>query len=239
MPDDPNKGATNPDIEKLTKTVSGLVTLTQTLARQNQEQGTRLNALLEKVEKGELGGGKPQQKTEDKDGPLDISTEDGNLDVNKLGGYLKNIVADAVKPLSQELEGMKKTSASSRIQQEFTELREKHKDFEEWAPEIKELAKENPGLNLKRLYTLARAENPDKAKELDEKFAEPNPDDLKKQEQAKIFGGLFPSSTAKNSGSGEDDKGGESKMTFSNASDKAWDEVMGELPTQLFGTEEG
>lgn len=89
-------------------------------------------------------------------------------------------------------------------------------DFMEWRAEIANIVKENPGLNVVRAYTIARTENPTKAKQMDEKY----------KEQPKGAGGRsFSMAPGGGGGRGE----GAQKMKFNEAVEKAWDEVTASL----------
>lgn len=99
---------------------------------------------------------------------------------------LQEEIKKAVEPVVGAVNGLQQSTASREINSQIAELKSKNKDFDSWKSEMIALSKENPTLSVNRLYTIARAENPDKAKELDAKFNPPPP----APERPRGFGGL-------------------------------------------------
>lgn len=130
--------------------------------------------------------------------------------VETLNGQLKPIFDQ----LGQRIDTVHTTHGTKALKGDMDMFAKEHKDFWDLQDEIQKIAKETPGINFQRAYTIARTENPEKAKELDAKYAPP------KQETPK-FGGLTPtsgSSTKSNT------------MKPAEASQAAWEEVMTGIP---------
>ncbi len=127
---------------------------------------------------------------------------------------VKTLQKEMLDPLNKKIEGIETTSVDKDIKMEVKELSGEHKDFWDWKSEMGEIAKATPGITLKRAYKLARSENPDKAKELDDKHKDTSGD---KDEKAKGFGGLTPTSSATSKST---------KMDQATAVESAWDETM-------------
>lgn len=137
-------------------------------------------------------------------------------------------VNKALKPVAQRLDEITSTTERSAVAAQVDKARAKYEDFDEWKAEINQLHKENPGLNVDRLYTLARAENPDKVAELTAKAKEQSE---KSGGDKKPFLGLTPTST--NSADDNDDDG---RMSPQDAATAAFDEAFKDIPEELFGT---
>lgn len=135
-------------------------------------------------------------------------------------------LAKALKPIEKKIEGVNSNTERDKLIRAFQETKTKYKDFDQWKDEIKGVAESNPLLTPEQMYLLARAQNPDKAKEIDGKVA-------KEQEKAEKdkkapFGGLLPTS-----GKGAEENN--SKMNSKDAATKAWDQAMSSVPPELIG----
>ena len=123
--------------------------------------------------------------------------------------------------VSEKIEGLGNDLESRDIKSEVNTLASDNKDFWDWKEEIRSIAAETPGISVARAYKLARTENPEKAKKLDEKY-EPKEEDKKKTG----FGGLTPTSSR---------TGETTKMDKTSAAEAAWLDTMGELDEALVG----
>lgn len=139
-----------------------------------------------------------------------------------VSAVLKAVNKQVVEPINQQIQSITQHTTRNEIQGSVKELAAQNKDFWEWQPEMLALANENRGMAPKRLYQLARADNPTKAKELDTKYGEKKPTgEGSGRVRFKGFGGLTPSQ----SGSG----GKARNMGGSEAAKTAWAETVAAL----------
>lgn len=129
---------------------------------------------------------------------------------------LKAVNKNVVEPLRGELNAITATTTRGQIQAAVEKSAAAHPDFGDWRQEMIALAGDYRGLPPERLYALARADNPSKARELDEKYT-PKP---RAQEPIRLrnFGGLTPTQ------SGTGNRG--QRMNGSEAADAAWSETV-------------
>ena len=139
---------------------------------------------------------------------------------------VSKVVEKQLKSVSKSASDVKDEVARDRVEKAVMEVAKENKDFWDWKDEIKDIADSSPGIYPRRAYQLARLENPDKAKKLNEKYKLGEKEDAgdKGSDKGgkKKFGGFTPSSgnTQQNS-----------KMSKTEAADKAWEETMGSLGT--------
>lgn len=163
----------------------------------------------------------------------DDDDDDGEVDFDgmKQGDFAKFMIKEVGKLLDQRLtdvdgkvKGVVTEFRNDKIRDQFVKLSSDIKDFRDWGEEISALSKIHPSLNLKQLYTLARDGDPDKAKQMDEKYAE------KKEEpkgEMSLFGGFRPTiGKASGDGDGKEAK----KMTADEAMNASWNAIMTEFP---------
>jgi hypothetical protein len=108
------------------------------------------------------------------------------------------------------------------LAEEYKELKNRA-DWNALLPEMQTIFKQNPSLSPKQLLSLAKADNPEKVKELEEKHPELKEDkgDDKKEDDTDEsgFGGLLPTSTRPGATV--------EKLDAGQASEKAWSKVFG------------
>jgi hypothetical protein len=113
-------------------------------------------------------------KDDDEDGVDDTVLE--TMPRRQFGEYLLKSFAKhldtALKPIKDGVTQAATAAQTVDVKVQVQQFAEKHADFNDWKDEMLALAKDNPTLTVQRLYTLARSENPDKAKELDKKIAD-------------------------------------------------------------------
>lgn len=126
------------------------------------------------------------------------------------------IVKEAVSPLATTVQDDKDSRSRQGLAVKFRQTEKAHKDFVDWKPEMASLIKKNPYLEPEELYTLARAQNQEKAKELDEKYTDPK--DKEAKPEGPSFGGLTPTSGMKDT---------EESMDGKKAAEVAWERTMG------------
>lgn len=203
-----DKGGMETLVEKLNE---GLTALKDSFSQS-------INSLNERIDK--LDGGK-----EDDDDPGDFGDE---LETLSRKEYMSVMLGEVSKLLRKELSPVEKKVGSFEegtklrdIQAEVEKCQKEFSDFEDWKPEMTKLAKamRDNGEGIprpKRLYLLAKAENPEKAKRLDEKSGRGK--DERKAKKIDL-GGLLPTS-------GKVVKS--QKMDVKAAGEAAWAEVFGE-----------
>lgn len=141
-------------------------------------------------------------------------------------GRIGKQLAKSLKPIMEQMNETRTDTVQQRVAKEFQDLQTEFKDVSDWKDEMKAVAKDNPGLSVRNVYMLAKSLNGEKVQALKEakekQELEQDPDKDKP-----IFGGLTPTSSV----SVPED----TKMDMKEASDKAWEEAMGNLPPGLIG----
>lgn len=166
----------------------------------------------------------------DLDPDFDVERSSRTDLVKHIDKRFEKSLAKALKPIIDKLEATSTDAETDRVRREFGEAKAKHSDFMEWKDEMREIITVHPDLSAERIYQLARAENPDKVKEVDNKMKEEK--SKKEGGENKVvpmraFGGL-----ASTSGSSVENDG---KKQPKEAAKSAWEEVMGSVPDSLFG----
>ena len=215
----------DPQVELLTKSV-GL--LTQGL-QQLSEQQAQIAASLETFSKSATP---PKDETPPDDNIFnDVDLE--QLDRKQLIGLItKSITTEMQKTLGGITNDVdtKINNLAERFEQKnageaVQRAAEANPDFWEWSTEIKQLLKENPTLTVSRAYNLAKSEAPKKVEELGKKYLKEEQGSTKVNRDFGLMG-LTPTSSRS---SGEKN----SKMTFQQASEKAYEKVMDDLDEVL------
>jgi len=137
------------------------------------------------------------------------------------------------KELKDDVTETKKGTAEEKLQREYKELVDKEPLAAGMLGTMVEMAKNDPslrGISINRLFKVAVAEHPEKAQELqskldEDKKANGEDNEGKKGDEAdKVkFGGLTPTSQV-----GEQKEN--TRMSKEDASDKAWEQHMTNLP---------
>lgn len=204
------------------KLVRGMVTI-------QQQQTAVLNDVRTKLSTAPNAQNEPNKDGDDGD--------DGEVDVNSLdnAGFQKFLMKGVGKLLDekfgqigQKIDGVSSEFRTDKLRSQYKDIKETNLDFDDWADEMQALAKENPGLNLKQLYTLARSENETKAKELDAKYAKTKDGEKAKEDHTlTLFGGYRPTI-----GKTDGDQSGKKaeKLTAEEAGAKAWEETVSRFP---------
>lgn len=189
----------------------------------NHLQSAVMNGIRTTVQ--EQNAQQQQQPPQDEPDPTDDELE--SMSRKDLLAYIEKkfskTVQSQLKPLQENLQNTSQETERTRIQQQVKEAETSHPDFWEWKTEMGELVQRYPNLSVNDLYTLARANNADKARQLDEARAEKE----KPAQQQPRFGGLTPTSGTQTQRTGE--------MDTKTAAESAWDEVMSGLPKDLIG----
>lgn len=219
-----NKGVSSKDFNALVDTVKQLATSVQD-SQKGQVQ------LMETIK----GLSKPPKETPTTKEPKGAELLDevklermSRSDLVKtILAQVKGVVDEAVKPLGETIQNTRKETVKDKVAAEMKSLADKNPDFNEWMDEIKEIAQQTPGISVTRAFKLAKSENPDKAKQLEEKykdeFAALDGSAGTGDTKGKPYGGAKPGVTT----SGEE---GRTDMSRKDAIDAAWEETMGSLP---------
>lgn len=206
-----NKGDGGLD-ELVNKLNEGLTTLKDSFS---QSIGS-LNERIDKLDKGAESGD---------DNPGDFGDELETLSrkeyMGVMLGEVSKLLRKELSPVEKKVGNFEEGTKLRDIQSEIEKCQKEFGDFDEWKPEMAKLAKNmrDNGEGIprpKRLYLLAKAEHPEKAKKLDEKSGKGKD----KEKGKKIdLGGLLPTS-------GKVVKS--QRMDTKAAGEAAWAEVFGE-----------
>ena len=219
-----DKGKDGQDKETLSKLTEGM----NALAKAVEGIQTNMAADRKKLDEDE---------DDPDDGPDEDELDDKTLETlprkqfaDHLIGRVSKIIEKQLKGVQKEVTSVKEGVSREKVQEQVMKLAGEHKDFWDWKDEIAEIATETPGISPARAYRLARMENPDKVKKLDEKYkvsdGKDGGDDTSGKGKKK-FGGFTPGSsrTVQNS-----------KMSKTEAADKAFDDIMGPFMSGGEGT---
>lgn len=232
-------GKKDKDVD-LTKQVATLTTLVGTLAGGFDAQKKAIDALTNNV--GQLSNMSQEQIKAQQAAAQANQTDDepeDTFELNDLEGMDRSAFMDVIlnkvnkgfDKLSEQITGqvdkVKETVSTSNIQVEYDKVVAKNPDFNHYKAEIAELAKQNPEMSIKNMYTLAKANNPEKVaevtklikKETEQKQVEDAAED--KKTKAKGYGGLTPTSGQRQELP--------SDMTQESAGASAWDETMADI----------
>lgn len=234
MPDDNSKDQ-QVDMKKV---LEGLSTMAQGMQAMQETMTNLPTAINEGISSSLSSIQQNQQRSpsgEDEDDDADLT---GSLEEMSRADFASFIVQNAVKAIKKDLKGVQEKVSSveessnrNALLSQLKDLSEKNPDLKEWTKEMQQIAKDTPGISPARALALAKAENPDKVKELADKYKSddsndkgnedtPNtPNEQKKQK----FGGFTPTS-------GQTDR--KTDMSKEEAAEAAWDEVMGVLQTE-------
>jgi len=219
--------------------LNGMKLMTETVSKQQQN----IEALMQRVDTladGRAAGGDGDDDGDDGAGDDDVAGQqpsEKDLEGMSRPQFGKHIVDSVTKGMNKQLEKMIKvleakigkveeTTDRTAVQAAIEKVMEKHPDFYEWTNEIKAVAQDSPGITPKRAYTLARMENPEKAKKMDEKYKDDSgkgegsnkgPGEQGGKKRTK-FGGLTPTSGVVLPNQ---------KMKPREAADKAFDDLLG------------
>lgn len=83
---------------------------------------------------------------------------------------------EILQPLQQQIKDLGSSQSTSTAQLQISQMEAKHQDFTDWKPELAAIINQTPTLPLESAYKLARADNPEKAAQLDSKFSNTNAD---------------------------------------------------------------
>ena len=155
-----------------------------------------------------------------------LSRQDfGEVLVNRT---IQTMKASIIDPLMEEIRGQEASRTKDSASRQITDMRDKFDDFQDWGQEMSSILKETPGVSLQRARTIARAENPEKAQKLDEKYKKVDPQESTipagTPPNVQTPGGLRPNSSTPTPSQA---------MNFTEASNHAWNENASGLSQAL------
>jgi len=240
-------------LSKLTEGVSSLVenqtqfqkNLQQALRDQQQTLNESLSSTLQSVVQ-QVGGDK---SSGDSDGSANPPTyDDADLEsmsrrqfMDLLSQQFGQTLDKKLGEVRDELNTTRHESHRERITRQVQDLQKEKPDFDKWRDEMSILVKKNPSLGPREAYILARADNPEKAKEIDAELEKESSNDggngrdsssQKKtgnQKEGGNFGGMRPSSGERSEENNE--------MSNEDSFEAAWDAVFGDDAQQILAAE--
>ena len=213
--DQPPGGGNSPGVDP--EQFNQLVGTVGTLAQSMQTMQETLAQLSERAQQPADDGDQHQS--------VDGDLLGDDLETLSRADFAKFIIDNLNKQFTTRLEDIQKKLDETRSNVEavdtkttIKEFAATHKDFWDWQDELKAIVQETPGISIERAYKLVRAENPQKAAELDKKYSGDG------GEQRKAFGGLTPTSgqTAKSTSKSPQE-----------AAEAAWQQAMSGLEAAL------
>jgi hypothetical protein len=196
----------------------GMASLSQNMAAMQEGINTLFQKISEREER-DMAEPEPEPEPNPLDSDLEtLSRADFANAIVK--AVTSNIEQKMVKPVKETVTQLHDRVETRDVRAELKEAASNHKDFMEWRDEMVAKAKTVQGLSAEDAYFLARASNPDKAKEMDKKYADPAPEDKRE----KPFGGMRPQS-------GTTER--TTTMKPHDAAEAAWEETMSELGDAL------
>lgn len=165
----------------------------------------------------------PKPKPDEKPviGDEDLERMDRKSFLGVIREEMKEVVSELAGNVNNEITEVKSTVSKSSLEQEVQQVIKDNPDFMEWKDEIGVLAKENPGLSIKRMYTLAKTENPEKVEELKEKYPDKEESDETKKPG---YGGLTPAGGTRTDAPTD--------MDSETAAENAWEQTMQNVDLQ-------
>lgn len=214
----------NPQFAQLMGLVATMGKNFQTLQGLVATQGSNVEKLAKAIAEG---GGKPPAPAKKDEPPAPSDKDLDEMSQSQLVGHvfksMRTMLDSFGKELNTKIDGLSTTFEKKEFGTEVERAKAAHKDFDDFIPEIKAIMTDNPNLKVEQAYTLARSGNPEKSKQMDDKY-KVGLDQEKKDKPA--FGGLTPTS-----GGGQKLNDDGKALTQAEAGDKAWQEVFGDNPS--------
>lgn len=228
MAEDKDNDKEQVDISQLTEALKGLPEGVQDAVKSAiREASGEQRAANEAARAAAAAQQEDEDDPEDKD--FDVERVSRTELVSHLNKGFEKTINRALKPILDKLEATSTDVETDRVRREFKDAKGKYSDFMEWKDEMRDIISAHPDLSAKNIYLLARAKDPDKAKEIDAKIKKEKDEEEGEDvdERRRAFGGLTPTS-----GSSVKIDG---KKQPKEASLAAWDKVMGSLPDDILG----
>ena len=144
---------------------------------------------------------------------------------------LNKVKESQTKPLAAEVATTRQEQRKADLTRQAEAANAAHPDFQSYMPEMREILKANPSLNIERAYGLAKIENPEKAQKIDAENKLKEEVAVSKDNVLEVaFGGLTPTSSITTTRGAE-------PITDEEAREKAWEESdMDDVLAALDGT---
>lgn len=219
----------NPQFAQLMGVVTQLGKNFQALQAGLATQGSNLDKLVKSL--GENGGKPPAgQKKDEPPAPTDKDLDE--MSQSQLVGHvfksMRTMFDTFGKELHTKIDGLSTDLQKKDLRTDLEKVKADHKDFDDWIPEIKAIMTDNPNLKISQAYTLARSDNAEKAKQMDEKYKIGLEDQPNKGKEP-AFGGLMPTSGGPSRELTDDGK--PKKLSQAQAGDLAWEQTFGDNPS--------
>ena len=166
------QGAQQPVLtpEQFTQFTEGMKSLNSNLT----EFGGGIKELLTLAkERNAAPAQQPQQGEEPDEEEIDSTTLETLPRAQFMDVMLRKFKANleaSLQPINERINNVGNTVETRSLMEEGQKVKAEKADFMEWKDEMTALAKEHPTLGIRRLYNLARADNPEKAAEMDKKY---------------------------------------------------------------------
>lgn len=191
--------------------------------RLTQELGGRLDSLRQTVLDGT-----PEPVPVDPDAGFDFDAASPrqlhdhlmNKFSTMMEATIQQVMEQALTPYAEQITGLRRDMVTDQGSREIERLQSSNKDFADWVPEMKDLARKHPSLSITEVFSLAKGSNPQKASELNTKYNPPPPPPTR------------PFSLGPSSG-GRDAPGAPAKMTKQEAVMDAYRQVSERHPGVL------
>lgn len=209
-----------PKLSDVVAAVRELADMVQNTQKSTQQVRDELEQKLKELE-GSVKA-PPKQEPEEDLSKVDLEGMSRTDLVNFITNQMSKKMEKILSGVQGKIENVSQQTRQSKLEQEIERLSEKHKDFYDWTDEMRSIHKKHPTMSVAEAYKLARTEDPDKAKKLDDKYKDPDPDPSSKdgkggKDSKQTYGGM-PPGTAKTSQP--------TNMTKEQAIENAWNETM-------------
>ena len=218
-----------PDLTALNDSLKGLPAKIQTAV-----QDAVVTALHTVKDESDEERKNREAADKDDDDPGDVETMSNKELTGHILKQVTKAVSELVKPLDSKISGVQSTTEEDRIRTEAVAIAKEDPMFMEMREEMAEVAKSHPDLSVRDIYTLSKVNNPEKVEKL-EKETKEKEDKVKKEagESPEAFGGFLPGSGVKTSTEGD------KKMSTKDAANKAFDDVMKDVPAHIISGDIG
>ena len=218
-----NEGNQSLDLSTLNEGLKGLPNKIQEAV-----QEAVVTALNTVKDESNVEAQKRARDAADKDDDTDVETMSNKELSDHILKQVTKAVGQLVKPLSERITGVQSGTEEDRIRAEAIAIAKEDPLFTQMGEEMAEVAKRHPDLSVRDIYSLAKINNPDKVNKLEEALKD---EEEKKKSDAgeapAAFGGFLPTSGVKSSIEGV------GKMNAKEAANKAFDEVMKDIPAHI------
>ncbi len=193
-----------PDLGEISKTLSAVTQAVTMLASGHDELKTTQGKIAEALEA--LKPKAPEEKPitpESLFEGIDLTGMDNaglaKLVVEKATAIVEERLGKAGKETDSRINSIQEQIHNKDTAEAVKNLKDNNPDFFEWTAEMRQLIAQNPTLNVRQAYVIAKAEHPEKSAAMTKKYAKPL--------EAKRPVGLLPTSVSHSEGAGKMSKG--------------------------------